>query len=158
MNSLPSINKSTPATIQLTIPQLTRIFEQLGISGATFASHAQAGIQLEPFQVQSLGCFSIAIPMPNLNAQSPTVQSIISSTIPTNQLNEMHQTRVDRDFIRRLADQLEISERELIDVIQNPASGNVSELTHYLNDIFGELITPPLTQEDIRQMLAITSF
>jgi hypothetical protein len=144
MNSLPAINFSSPNTIQLTIPQLTSIFEQLGLNGSTFAPYTQVAIQLESFQ---LSCNAIAIPITNFNAKPSNVQSIMSSAISG---LSIRQTRITREFIKQLAQQLEISEKELIAVIQN--SGNINEINKYLNEIFDY----NFTQEEIREMIALT--
>ena len=143
MNSLPAINFSSPNTIQLTVPQLTSIFEQLQMPGAVFAPYTQVAIQLEPFQ---LSCNAIAIPITSFNAVSPNIQSIMSCSLPRSY------SRITREFIGQLAQQLEISEADFIAVIQDPNSGNINELTRYLNEIFGE----DFIQEEVREMVALT--
>ena len=146
MNSLPAINFSSPNVIQLTIAQLTSIFEQLQLHGATFAPHTQVAIQLEPFQ---LSCNAIAIPITSFNAVAPNIQSIMSRA-PT--FTSKSKSRITREFIRQLAKQLEISEADFIAVIQDPNSGNINELTRYLNEIFND----KFTHEEISEMIAIT--
>jgi hypothetical protein len=151
MIQLPAVSSSVPTTVQLTIVQLTNIFDQLGYHGAVFIPQAQVFLQLEPFQLQSLNCSAVAIPY-NMHHQGLTVQSIISSTP-----NIRHsQSRINRQFVQNLANQLGITEREFAEVIQNPSSGNVDELTHYLNEIFGDLVNPPLTHNEVREILAMT--
>ena len=142
MNSLPAINFSSPNVIQLTIPQLTSIFEQLQLHGATFAPHTQVAIQLEPFQLSQN---AIAIPITSFNAVSPNIQSIMSCSFTPKS------TRITREFIKQLAQQLEISEVDFIAVIKNLNSGSISELTQYLNEICGH----NFTQEEIFEIVAL---
>lgn len=156
MLQLPAVNSTAAATVQLTIVQLTNILEQLGYPGAVFMPQAQVFLQLEPFQLQSLNCSSVAIPYANSNNNGLTVQSIIASSVPVVDTSRQQQSRINREFIQNLANQLGITETEFIDVIQNPSSGNVDELTHYLNEIFGDLINPSLSHEEVREILAMT--
>lgn len=148
MNSLPAINFSSPNKIQLTIPQLTSIFEQLGLHGSTFAPYTQVAIQLESFQLPSN---TIGIPITTFNAKPSNVQSIMSSSIPLapSAFISRNKSRITREFIKQLAQQLEITEKEFIAVIQN---SNLNELTKYLNEIFGL----NFTQEEVREMIALT--
>ena len=153
MNSFQKMNQNNSSMIQLSNVQLTRIFEQLGYPGAQIAPYAQVYLQLEPFQIQSMkSSTALSIPM-SVNSQSPTVESIISTTTPT----PVSAPRISREFVRRLANQLQISESELIDVIQDPNSGNIQELTRRLNEIFNNnMINPPLTEEEVRGLVLIT--
>lgn len=154
MNSSPGMNLNNAGTIQLTNAQLIRIFEQLGYPGAQIAPYAQVFVQLEPFQMQFMGSSPVAVPMSLVNSRSPTVESIISTTTPTP--TSRTNSRINRDFVRRLADQLQISEQELIDVIQDPSSGNIGELTRRLNEIFANMINPRLTEQEVRELVMIT--
>lgn len=147
-----SLNLSTPTTVQLTIAQLNHIFDQLKLPGATFSPNTKVSLNLNAAQIASLGCSPITIPIPNYNFQSPTVQSIISSTTPDIQINT-NKSRINRNFIRRLASQLEISEKDFIEIIKNPSYGNLDELTTYLNEIIGNV---NLTREEVREMVVMS--
>ena len=63
-------------------------------------------------------------------------------------------SRINRNFLQYLATLLNLSERELSSMIQDPNYGNVNQLTDYLNNLFG--INPPLTQNEVRQMIELT--
>lgn len=138
------------STIQLTIPQLTHIFEQLGYTNIQIPPYAQIYIQLEPFQLQSFGSSSIAIPIPYSNNMSPTVESIICSTKP--------RIPVDyKQFIHNLASKLGITDRQFINAIRDSSSGTLGQLTDSLNQIFEDLIPNPLTHDEVHQMLSFLS-
>lgn len=145
MNPVPDINlSSSGTTIQLTVPQIISIFEQAGYHGAQVAPHTQIFVQLEPSQ---LGTSFVAIPLPSLNYPSPTVEFIISATPITTS------SRINQNFIKNMANQLEMTEQELLHIIQSPESGNITEMTNSLNQIFGDLISPPLTENEVRQLI-----
>lgn len=65
-------------------------------------------------------------------------------------------SRVNRNFIRYLANQLDMSEIEFIDMLQDPNYGNIAELTNDLNEDLRGLINPPLTQDEVRQLIEMT--
>jgi hypothetical protein len=137
-------------TIQLTVPQLISIFDQLGLPNTQFAPYVDVSLQLESFQLPST---EINVPLPNLNTQNLTVESIISSSKPMR-----YNSRINNNFIKYLADTLKISEKEFIEVIQSPEVGNLDELTTYLNKIFNGLIKSPLTLDEVSEMLDLYSF
>lgn len=153
-----AINLDRSRTVQLTIPQLTQIFEQLGYPGAKVAPYTQTSIQLEPFQIQSLGP-AVALPTSprsmSISQVTPgvTVESIISTTTPS---PSVPTSRVNRDFIHHLADLLQISEKDFIDVLHDPTSGSIPEITIRLNDIFNGMIVPPLTGKEVQEMIMTT--
>lgn len=146
MNS-PFARTAQPVIINLTSQQLNHIFEQLGLSQIQTIPYSQVKIQLEPFQIQNLGSNPIAVPMyPNIHSQ--TVESIISTTTP------MITTRINKKFMIDLANLLQINEKQLMEAIQSES--DISKLTSKLNDIFGGLIDNPLTEQEVRQLVALT--
>ena len=136
---------NSSSEIQLTISQLAHIFEQVGYPDAQIAPFAKVSIQLEPFQLQAFKS-PIIIPMPSLNTQNLTVESIISSSKPII-------PQKPSKLIHDLANKLGITDHQFINAIKGPSAGNLEQLTDNLNHIFDGLIDTPLTQEDVRLML-----
>lgn len=124
MNPLPDINFNMPSTIQLTIPQLTSIFDQLRLFDAKFSPYTKVSIQLEPFQIPSN---TIAIPITKFNSQPLNVESYMQSFIKPNKINKTV-----------LAKQLNITEKELMQLIQN---SDIDELTQTFNKLLNEKFT-----------------
>jgi hypothetical protein len=157
INSSIRMDFNSSKIIQLTTPQLTQILRQLGYPTAQVYPHAKVHIQLEPFQFQNLGLSSVALPTSHFSPMpyssgAPTVESIISTTYPS----QFKSSRINPDFVQNLADKLQISEKDLIDVIHDPKSEPIAKLTRGLNQIYGDMVTPPLTENEVLELFKIT--
>jgi hypothetical protein len=147
--------------IRLDIDQLTRIFEQLVLHGATFIPGVQAYLRLNNEQIRSLSTSPLRqLSLPEILPPSSTSVVNTPSTVETllrtsPAVAPLNQSRINREFLEQLASVLGLKYDELAHTIQS-ATGTIPELTQRLNDIFMGFINPPLTQDEVRELVILT--
>jgi len=65
--------------------------------------------------------------------------------------------RINPTFLTRLAERANMNQRELIDIIQTPMYNDIQQLTNHLNNFFSNVIQPPLTPQETRDLIMLTS-
>lgn len=122
--------------IRLDTNQLIQIFDQVGFCGVTYDPNVHIYIKLNNEQLYPHKCEC---------AVQTKLRNIAS----------LNQNRINYEFLEKMANIIGLKYEELKDVIQL-TDATIPELTFKLNNIFKELIEPPLTQDEVRDIVALT--
>lgn len=134
--------------LQLTGPQFAQARLPEVFTLPTVSIPQSGGITLP--SVSSYNLPSVRLPSVSL----PYASQSYGLQLPT--ASPARYSRINREFVRRLAQSLDISEQELAGLIQDE-SADVPELTRRLNEILPDLY-PPLNYQEVQQLIYFTSY